>query len=242
MKYLVVIPARLASSRLPNKPLVDIEGKSMIQRTYERCLQAVDSPDNLIVATDHVDVFNHIESLGYNAIMTSDSCLTGTDRVAEVARRLSADYYINVQGDEPLIDPKDVRLTIDNLQEDSEVILNGYSEINNESEYLSLSIPKVVFSESGKLIYMSRAPIPGNKSGTLQGAFRQICIYAFPKSALEKFSSRDAKTQFEDIEDIEILRFIEMDIPVQMLEMTGKSIAVDTHEDLEKVRTVIRNM
>lgn len=242
MKYLVVIPARLASTRLPNKPLVEIEGKSMIQRTYERCLEAVDSPENVIVATDHMDIFTHIESLGYNAIMTSEQCLTGTDRVAEVAEKLEADYYINVQGDEPLINPEDIRLTINNLEEGSETILNGYGAIASDEEYRSLSIPKVVFSESGQLLYMSRAAIPGSKSGYFEGAYRQICIYAFPKSALKKFSSRTTKTFFENIEDIEILRFLEMGVPVQMLEMSAESIAVDTLEDLEKVRNAVKNM
>lgn len=241
MKYLIVIPARLASTRLPNKPLLELEGKSMIQRTYERCLLAVDDPDLIVVATDHKSIYNHIKELGYNAVMTSERCLTGTDRVAEVASIVEADYYINVQGDEPLINPDDIKKVINELGRNSNVIINGYAPIKIEEDYSSRSIPKVVFSEKGRLLYMSRTTIPGNKAGTFEKGFRQICIYAFPKESLNQFSSRKEKSAFEAIEDIEILRFLEMDIPVQMIEMSGDSIAVDTENDIEKVLIAIRN-
>jgi len=108
MKIIVVIPARMASSRLPEKPLIQIAGKSLIQRTYEQCVQAVDARD-VVVATDHEKIFNHCRNFGAQVLMTPVDCLTGTDRVAQLAMELKADYYVNVQGDEPLINPQDIR-------------------------------------------------------------------------------------------------------------------------------------
>ncbi len=237
--YLIVIPARLASTRLPNKPLIDIEGKSMIQRTYEQCLKAVHHPDDIVVATDHSEIFKHIKHLGYNAIMTSDLCLTGTDRVAEVSELIDAKHYINVQGDEPLINPRDIKKVIASIKQSGDKILNGYTSIDSIEEYKSLTIPKVVFREDKRLLYMSRASIPGNKKGDFINAFRQICIYSFPKSTLKKFKDHVGKTFFEELEDIEILRFLEMGMEVYMVEMSSSSIAVDTQDDLERVRTKI---
>jgi 3-deoxy-manno-octulosonate cytidylyltransferase (CMP-KDO synthetase) len=240
MKYLIIIPARLSSTRLPEKPLVDILGKSMIRRTYEKCLEAVDDPAKVIVATDHERIYQHAEEFDMNVIMTSNNCLTGTDRVAEVATKVEADYYINVQGDEPIINPDDIKKTIDALPEKGDTILNGYTLIDQESDYNSLTIPKVVFREDERLLYMSRAPIPGSKHGKFQESYRQVCIYAFPKEALKKFALSGVKTRFEEMEDIEILRFLEMGYEVQMLRMSSNSIAVDTPSDLERVRKVIK--
>ncbi len=240
-EFLIVIPARLASTRLPNKPLVDIEGKSMIQRTYEQCLLAVDDPSTIVVATDHPLIFDHIEALGYNALMTSEACLTGTDRVAEVAEQIDAKYYINVQGDEPLINPEDIKGIISLIQQGSDEILNGYAPIDNREDYLSLTIPKVVFRNDQRLLYMSRAAIPGNKRGEFDFGYRQICIYGFPKEALKAFMGQKTKTSFEEQEDIEILRFLEMGLEVRMVLMSADSIAVDTPEDLEKVKHKIIN-
>lgn len=240
MKYLIVIPARLSSTRLPEKPLIDILGKSMILRTYEKCLEAVSDPDKVVLATDHERIYQHAEKFGINVIMTSDNCFTGTDRVAEVADHIEADYYINVQGDEPIINPDDIRRMIDALPEGCDTILNGYTRIDLEADYTSLTIPKVVFREDERLLYMSRAPIPGSKHGKFQESYRQVCIYAFPKQALVQFALAGSKTRFEEMEDIEILRFLEMGYEVQMLRMSSDSIAVDTPSDLERVKKVIR--
>lgn len=243
--YIVIIPARLKSSRLPGKPLVDILGKSMIQRTYERALEAVPA-DKLFVATDSKEIANHLDTLGYNYIMTSDTCLTGTDRIAEVARSIEADYYINVQGDEPLVNPQDIKLIIDKVTQHvpgtPAPILNGYAPILTEEDYHSVTIPKVVVRPDGRLLYMSRAPIPGNKKMEFRQAWRQICIYAFPKQALMAFNKNGGKTLLESYEDIEILRFLEMGYEVEMLEMSTDSIAVDVPEDVEKVINKLKSL
>ncbi len=234
MKFLVIIPARIASTRLPQKPLVDILGKSMLQRTYEQCLKAVDQ-DKLLIATDSPLIVEHAENLGFNVVLTSEECLTGTDRVAEVANLYDFDYYINVQGDEPLINPQDILKVIDAIHLYPGEIINGYTEIENESDYVSRTIPKVVFRNDGRLLYMSRSPIPGNKSDSFVKAWRQVCIYAFPKKVLADFANQKEKTQIENIEDIEILRFLEMGHEVRMIHMSDQSIAVDTSYDLDKV-------
>lgn len=234
MKYIVVIPARLKSTRLPGKPLVDIGGKSLIQRTYEQCIQAV--PKELVyVATEDQSVADHCASLSINSIMTSESCLTGTDRVAEVANIIDADYYINVQGDEPLLNPNDIKEIIEAIENFPGEIINGYCTIHTSEHYQSLSIPKVVFRPDGRLLYMSRAPIPGNKSLSFKKAWRQVCVYGFPKEALLEFANSAAKSPLEDIEDIEILRFLELGRDVRMIELSDDSIAVDNPEDIDLV-------
>jgi 3-deoxy-manno-octulosonate cytidylyltransferase (CMP-KDO synthetase) len=232
--YLVVIPARMASTRLPNKPMVDIAGKTMIQRTCEQTVKAV-SNESLMVATDDHRIKDHLESLGYHVMMTSDACLTGTDRVAEVASKTTYDYYINVQGDEPLINPDDIQKVIDQISVYPGEIINGYTPIDSEDDYRSLSVPKVIFRPDGRLMYMSRAPIPGNKQGNFRQSWRQICIYAFPRQALAEFAAQREKTMLEALEDIEILRFMEMGYDVRMVELSNQSIAVDNPKDVDKV-------
>ncbi|CAN5669639.1 3-deoxy-manno-octulosonate cytidylyltransferase [soil metagenome] len=234
MKSILVIPARFQSTRFPGKPLLELAGKTMIQRVYEQCIKAF--PKELIyVATEDVRIVTHCKSLGIQVILTSDDCLTGTDRIAEVALQVDADYYINVQGDEPVFNPDDIQHLVDALASNSGSILNGYCEIDNASDYKSVSVPKVVFRKDGRLLYMSRAPIPGNKSGLFNVGYRQVCIYAFPKQALFSFKNSGVKTPFEEQEDIEILRFLEMGYDVQMIKMSADSIPIDNPEDVDKV-------
>lgn len=234
MKTILVIPARFKSTRFPGKPLKDILGKSMIQRVYEQCIQAFPK-ENIYVATEDDRIKAHCQSLDIQCIITSDNCLTGTDRIAEVAKMIDADYYINVQGDEPLFNPEDIIKLIESLSTYRGEILNGFAPILAEEDYRSVSTPKVVFRPDGRLLYMSRAPIPGNKSNQFHISHRQICAYAFPKEALLAFSEMGSKTPLEEEEDIEILRFLELGYEVRMIEMSSVSIPVDHESDLEKV-------
>jgi len=232
--YVVVIPARLASTRLPNKPLINIAGKSMIQRTWEQVVKAV-SMDKVYVLTDEESIVTHCLERKIQVELTSKDCLTGTDRVAEFALKYHYDYYINVQGDEPLTNPEDILKVIREIEMDTSDIINGYAEIDNENDYISVTIPKVVFRPDNRLLYMSRSAIPGNKNKQLIKAFKQVCIYAFPKNALLHFYKTQSKTFLEYIEDIEILRFLELGYEVKMIEMSKDSIAVDVPNDIEKV-------
>lgn len=239
MKILLVIPARYKSTRLPGKPLIDLEGKSMIVRTYEQCLK-VFLPSQIVVATDDQRILDHCNFNRINAVLTSDNCLTGTDRVAEVSNIVEADYYINVQGDEPLFNPQDIKEIVDAIQSNCGKILNGYCAIDSLDQYMSRTIPKVVFRPDGRLLYMSRTPIPGNKESQFIQAWRQVCIYAFPKEALIKFGELSMKTNLEGIEDIEILRFLELGFDVHMVRLSNASIAVDTAFDVERVKKYLR--
>ncbi len=170
-----------------------------------------------------------------NVIMTSASCLTGTDRVAEASRAVEADYYINVQGDEPVFNPKDISKILEILPKFPGEILNGYCPIKEEGLFLSRNIPKVAFGKDGQLLYMSRAPIPASGKVGLLNAWRQVCVYAFPKEVLLRFGGASAKTPLERIEDIEILRFLEMGVRVRMIELSTDSISVDEPQDVPKV-------
>jgi 3-deoxy-manno-octulosonate cytidylyltransferase (CMP-KDO synthetase) len=238
MNYCVIIPARYQSTRLPGKPLIELCGLPMVIRTYQQCIKAC-PPGKVYVATEDNRIREVCEVNGIQVIMTSKDCLTGTDRLAECAKYLDADVFINVQGDEPLFNPKDLELLISNLEKYPGEILNGYCEIGEEELFRSGSIPKVVFRLDGRLLYMSRAAIPSNKQHSFEKAWRQVCAYAFPREALKDFSTVSEKTTLESIEDIEILRFLELGWDVRMVELSNESIAVDNPEDIPRVEATI---
>ena len=235
LDFAVVIPARLKSSRLPKKPLADIGGKPMIQHTYERALEAAPA-GKVFIATDSHKIADICTAFDAQTVMTSDQCLTGTDRVAEFAKTIDARTYINLQGDEPFMPVGNISALIEAGLRSPDEIINGWAWIDDESDYRSVNVPKVVVREDGRLMYMSRSPIPGNKVGAFMFSRRQVCVYAFPKTALAAFEARGKKTEHESAEDIEILRFVEMGFDVQMIELDNAFISVDTPEDLEKVR------
>jgi 3-deoxy-manno-octulosonate cytidylyltransferase (CMP-KDO synthetase) len=226
---------------LPGKPLTPIAGKSLIRRTYDQCARGFPA-ERIYVATDDDRIRRHCEEAGIRVVMTSDECLTGTDRVAEAARALGADYVINVQGDEPLCDPADIRLLALAAADRPDRILNGYCPITEEDRFRSPGVPKVVFRPDGRLLYMSRSAIPGSKSGEFDFGYRQVCIYGFPNSQLQTFAEQPAKSPLEATEDIEILRFLELGQEVHMLEMSPNSIAVDYPDDVQRVEAVLKKM
>ena len=161
--YVVVIPARLGSTRLDRKPLADICGKPMIIHTYFRALEATPA-ENVFIATDSEEIKRICQSYNANVVMTSESCKTGTDRVAEFATKIEAKAYINLQGDEPLMDANNIRKVIKLAKENPKSIINGWTEITSSEEYYSRNIPKVAVKKNGTLMYMSRSPIPGSKN------------------------------------------------------------------------------
>ena len=239
IKPVIIIPARYESSRLPGKALRDIEGTSMLQRTFEKCIEALSKQD-VYIATNNLKIKKHCEEFGANVLMTSSSCLTGTDRIAEASKYIKCDVVINVQGDEPIINPLDIKKIIDTAREYPGEIINGMAIIETLDEFVNPSIPKVVTRPDGKLLYMSRAAIPTTKKLKFETAWKQICIYAFPVDSLKTFAQQDNKTSLEQIEDIEILRFVEMGYDVRMIKLSGSSFAIDTPEDLKKIRKYIR--
>lgn len=240
IKFAIVIPARFKSSRFPGKPLADICGKPMIKHVWERCCLAVDQK-NVFVATDDERIQTAVEVFGGQVVMTSNDCLTGTDRVAEANLKLDRDFIVNVQGDEPLINPDDINKVIKAFIRSGNVT-NAMCAITSEEEFRSLTVPKVVFSKSGKLLYISRSAIPQNKCGEYKFGHKQVCIYAYSKEQLEFFYRNKLKTLHEQVEDIEILRFLESDYEIDMIEVKSGSLAVDLPEDKDKVIKFINSL
>jgi 3-deoxy-manno-octulosonate cytidylyltransferase (CMP-KDO synthetase) len=237
-EHVIIIPARFKSSRFPGKPLVIINGKSMIERVWERCCLAVNK-DIIFVATDDDRIANHCQELGIQIIMTSENCLTGTDRLFDASKQIDATTYINVQGDEPLLDPKDITDVIEQSKLTPNNIVNAMCVIESEHDFKSSTVPKVVTRPDGRLLYMSRAAIPTSKSLDFKSAYKQVCIYAYPKNSLKDFSFVNEKTPLENIEDIEILRFLELGYEVNMIEVSSSSIAVDIPEDVSRVEDAL---
>ena len=234
LSYAVVIPARFQSSRFPGKPLVDINGKPMIQHVWEKCISAVDKK-LVYIATDNQKIATVCQNFGANVVMTSDTCKTGTDRVAEANLQLNFDFLINVQGDEPLVNPADINKVISEYLNHPGQVINAMCPIASEDEFRSLNVPKIVVTSSSRLMYMSRSPIPITKTNDFKKSFKQVCIYAFSKEHLVFFSGFEQKMPIEEIEDIEILRFLENDIPVRMVEVEAGSVAVDIPADVGRV-------
>lgn len=227
----VIIPARYKSTRFPGKSLIDINGKPMIIRVVEIACKAV-GKENVFVATDDERISDVIENYGYNYIMTTD-CPSGTDRVAQASRLMEADIVLNVQGDEPLLNPNDIERVIEHKKKHMDSVVNCMSKIDSE-EANNVNTIKVVTNYENDLIYMSRSPIPATKVGLSDNTYKQVCIYAFTKEQLEKFYKMK-KTLLELDEDIDILRFLEMGINVKMIETFGTTQAVDVPEDVDKV-------
>ena len=227
----VIIPARYKSTRFPGKSLIDINGKPMIIRVVEIACKAV-GKENVFVATDDERISDVIEDYGYNYIMTTD-CPSGTDRVAQASRLMEADIVLNVQGDEPLLNPNDIERVIEHKKKHMDSVVNCMSKIDSE-EANNVNTIKVVTNYDNDLIYMSRSPIPATKVGLSDNTYKQVCIYAFTKEQLEKFYKMK-KTLLELDEDIDILRFLEMGINVKMIETFGTTQAVDVPEDVDKV-------
>ena len=238
--YLIIIPARYNSKRLPGKPLIDINGIPMVIRTFNQCKKAVPA-SKIIIATDDKRIQKICSKNGINSIITSKKCLTGTDRIAEVAKKIKKSFYINVQGDEPICNPKDIKKIVNFAKKNPNLIINGYTEIKDKEMFYSPNVPKVVFDKNQKLLYMSRAPIPSNKKQTFIKSWRQVCIYSFPYKSLKIYTSIKKKTTLELIEDLESNRFLELGYQVKMLKMSNKSVAVDTKEDLVKVRKLVKD-
>lgn len=240
MKSVVVIPARYKSSRFPGKPLVPLLGKPMVLWVAELSARAVGA-ENVYVATDDLRIADVVRHAGFNAVMTSETALTGTDRLAEAARQIQADIYLNVQGDEPLLDYRDILKVRDCKQNAMDAVINCFSWVSESENPDSVNIPKVITTESNRLVYMSRKAVPGYKDEKNAPARykKQVCIYAFTSGQLEAYAGVGRKSYLEACEDIEILRFLELSIPVEMLETAPGSLAVDTPEDVSPVEVAL---
>ena len=239
LKAIAIIPARYRSTRFPGKPLVVINQKTMIQHVYERVCRAT-RVDSVIVATDDERIVREVESFGGKAWMTSPGHVSGTDRVAEVALQQEADVIVNVQGDEPLIDPSCVDATIEPFDKDPELMISTLCHpITSEDDFYSPNIVKVVTDRKGNALYFSRSPIPfpRHPNLSLKSSFifkRHIGLYAYRKSFLEQLHKLEPSS-LEKAEALEQLRFLENGYRIRVIDTDYQPLAVDTPDDLERI-------
>src|SRR3989304_3104369 len=250
MNVIAIIPARYGSTRLDGKPLLDIAGKPMVQWVYERAKKAKLIRD-VMVATDDKRVMSAVERFGGKAVMTSSSHRSGTDRIAEAAGSLNADVIVNVQGDEPLIEPEMIDEAIKPLLAESSLLISTLkTRITNEEELKDPNVVKVVTDREGFAIYFSRLPIPyvreqmqeaRSKMQEQDTHYKHIGLYVYRKDFLLKFAKMKP-TPLEDAEKLEQLRVLENGYKIKVVQTKYNSIGVDTKEDLERVRTIVRSM
>lgn len=243
MKIIGVIPARYKSSRFPGKPLADICGKPMVWWVYQQC-KKVEDFDAVYVATDSQKIFDACSELGIEVVMTSDSHKTGTDRIGEVARIFPADLIVNIQGDEPLLEPATIKAAIMPFYANPELqVSNLMTKIKNPVDVVNFTVPKVITNKDGIGVYLTRSMAPYPKGSINYDYYKQVCVYGFRPEALQfycDYGIKHGKAKVERIEDIEILRFIENGYKVQYIEVDSESVAVDTPNDLEKVKAIVK--
>jgi len=239
---LAVIPARHASSRFPGKPLAPIAGKPMIQRVVERVRQAR-LVSRVVVATDDPRIESAVSAFGGEAILTRRDHATGTDRVAEVAVHLSAEIYVNVQGDEPLIDPGTIDALISAMLEDESVQIAGpCTAIVHANDIMDPNITKVVRDFEGNALYFSRAPIPWIRDRDESVAARHwkhIGLYSFRRDALLDFPTLPPG-ELERLEQLEQLRWLENGYRIRIIETEYDAISVDVPSDVERIEKLLR--
>lgn len=240
MKVLGVIPARFASTRFPGKPLVDIQGKSMIRRVYEQALKAK-GLDKVVVATDDERIVEELKSFGGEYIMTGTAHQSGTDRCAEVARKLPGfEVLINIQGDEPFIDPAQIDLLVSCFIDPGVQLATLIKEIHTQAELFNHNLPKVVLNAKKEAVYFSRQTIPylrnTEKENWLQAHlfYKHIGIYGYTTSVLQEITQLPPSS-LEIAESLEQLRWIENGYAIQTRVTDFETIAIDTPEDLKKI-------
>lgn len=240
MKIVGVIPARYQSSRFPGKPLALICGKPMIWWVYQQAAK-VTAFDELMVATDSDKIFNVCQELNIPVAMTKDTHPTGTDRLGEIAEKSNADFFVNIQGDEPMIEMAAIQGIVDYKLAHSEVdVINAMSPLKPDQDVNDLSIVKVAAAKNQDLIYLSRSPIPGSKKGEKVEYKRHLGLYGLSREALLFFAHTE-RGYLESIEDVEMLRFLENGYRIKILEVNSETLGVDNPEDIAKVEAVMKS-
>ena len=251
IKSVAVIPARYSSTRLPGKPLLKIAGKPLIVWVAERARSA-STISRTIVATDDPRIVDAVNAAGFDAVITRADHATGTDRIAEVAHNLRADIIVNVQGDEPLIDPETIDRAVKALIEDPDAQMSTtWESITEKAEATNPSVVKVIFDEHGYATNFSRNPISNQavakdgstgsspaESGLLFDFKKHTGLYAYRRDFLLAFA-RWPQSENERKESLEQLRALDRGVKIKVVEAASKSIGVDTTEDLERVRALV---
>jgi 3-deoxy-manno-octulosonate cytidylyltransferase (CMP-KDO synthetase) len=240
---IAVIPARYASSRLPGKPLAPIAGRPMIQHVVERVREA-QNLSRVLVATDDARIKSAVEGFGGEAVLTRADHRSGTDRVAEVAAHVPGEIYLNVQGDEPLLDPGTIDALVSSMLEDDSVqIATPCSAIRQPNDIMDPHITKVVRDFDGNALYFSHAPIPWVRDrgrDVVVKHWKHIGLYAFRRDALLEFPTLPPG-ELENVEQLEQLRWLENGFRIRVVETEYDAISVDVPEDIPRVEQLLRS-
>ncbi|MEJ5265942.1 MAG: 3-deoxy-manno-octulosonate cytidylyltransferase [Bacteroidales bacterium] len=246
MNFIGIIPARYASTRFPGKPLVDINGKSMIQRVYEQASKAI---EHVVVATDDERILKHVEDFGGKVVMTSDKHRSGTDRCAEAIRKIQPDFpnmkfdvVINIQGDEPFIQPEQLRLLKSCFEEDISIATLA-KPISLPDELFNPNVVKVIVNRNNRALYFSRSVIPYQRNAEQSDwiysfqYLKHIGIYAYKVAVLKEITQL-SPSPLEIAESLEQNRWLENEYAIYVQTTNMETIAIDTPEDLEKIKNM----
>lgn len=236
-KGVVIIPARYRSTRFPGKPLVPIKGKPLIQHVWEKA-QKARNIEKVIIATDTEEIFKKVKEFGGECVMTSPDIKSGTDRVAEVAEKTNYEIIINVQGDEPMIEPVLIDKTVETLNDEKVAMVSIYEIWDDMEAFTNPNVVKVVVDKEGFALYFSRSPIPYSKENGK--FFRHVGLYGYKREVLLELVKLPP-SNLEIKENLEQLRALENGIRIKMIESNKKTIGIDTPEDLKKIERVLKN-
>jgi 3-deoxy-manno-octulosonate cytidylyltransferase (CMP-KDO synthetase) len=241
-KIVIVIPARYSSTRLPGKPLVLLAGKPMVQRVYERAKMAK-TASRVIVATDDERIVKAVEAFGGEARMTRPDHRTGTERIAEVAAHSEGDVFVNVQGDEPLLDPQAVDTAVSSLLEDPPAAISTVAvPIKTPGDIMDPNVVKTVLDFDGNALYFSRAPIPWVRDTTAHQIVRHLKhlgLYVFQRDALLEYPTLP-QGELERIEQLEQLRWMENGWKIRVAQVEHDAVSVDVPADVERVEKLLQ--
>ena len=241
-KVIVVIPARYGSTRLAGKPLISLAGKPMIQRVYERAKMA-QRAERVIVATDDERIVRAVEGFGGEARMTRTEHRTGTERIAEVAAREEGDVFVNVQGDEPLLDPGAIDVAVNTLLEEPAASISTVATpIKTPGDIMDPNVVKTVLNFDGNALYFSRAPIPWVRDTASKIQVRHLKhlgLYVFQREALLEYATLP-QGELERIEQLEQLRWMENGWKIRVAEVEHDAISVDVREDVARVEKLLQ--
>ncbi len=238
-----MIPARFGSTRFPGKPLAKISGKSLIQRTYENAKKC-NALDELVVATDDRKIFNHVTSFGGKSVMTSSDCPTGTERLAEAVKENypDTDLIVNIQGDEPFLEPDVIVKVIQALDDDLVAVMStAVVKIDSEEDALNYSVNKCVMDENGNALYFSRTLIPSGHGGSWRPDityYKHLGIYGYRRDFLLHYADLQP-TPLQLAEDLEQLKVLEHGFRIKVAVVESNSIGVDHPEDIKKVEQLL---
>lgn len=243
----IAIPTRMGSTRFPGKPLALLGGKAVIERVYESCLKS-SLAEKVVILTDSIEIMEFADKIKAPAIMTSEKCRSGTERIIEAFEKIDADFVVNVQGDEPFISPKLIDSIIQTHKNSGADLVTAVSKIGDAATLANPNVVKVLRDNSGKSLYFSRSPLPYNRGEPniekwLEKCdyWRHIGIYGYSEKALVRYNSLES-TKLESCEMLEQLRFIAAGYKFDVVETEYESIGIDTPADLEAAEEFLKKL